>query len=75
MWLRLPGRQAALCRGLGELTVVVSADNYLDVMQTLRDARTASSSMLIDLCGVDYSTYRKSPGTVRALPWSPTCCR
>jgi NADH-quinone oxidoreductase subunit C len=39
------------------VTVEVSADKYLDVMQILRDAPDCQFEMLIDLCGVDYSTY------------------
>lgn len=42
---------------LGELTVVVSAKNYLQVMFDLRDNATTYFEQLIDLCGVDYSTY------------------
>ena len=41
----------------GEVTVEVSADKYLDVMQVLRDAPDCKFEMLMDLCGVDYSTY------------------
>jgi NADH-quinone oxidoreductase subunit C len=40
-----------------EVTVTVGADHYLEVMQTLRDAPGARFEQLIDLCGVDYSTY------------------
>jgi NADH-quinone oxidoreductase subunit C len=43
---------------LGEVTVVVDAQNYLSVMQTLRDAPACRFEQLIDLCGVDYSSYR-----------------
>jgi NADH-quinone oxidoreductase subunit C len=42
---------------LGELTVVVSAKDYLQVMFDLRDSATTCFEQLIDLCGVDYSTY------------------
>ena len=42
---------------LDEVTVEVSADKYLDVMQTLRNAPDCKFEMLVDLCGVDYSTY------------------
>lgn len=42
---------------LDEVTVEVSADKYLDVMQTLRNAPDCKFDMLVDLCGVDYSTY------------------
>ncbi|QXZ10163.1 NADH-quinone oxidoreductase subunit C [Comamonas sp. Y33R10-2] len=41
----------------GEVTVEVSADQYLDVMQILRNAPDCKFEMLLDLCGVDYSTY------------------
>jgi len=41
----------------GEVTVEVSADQYLDVMQILRNAPGCQFEMLLDLCGVDYSTY------------------
>lgn len=42
---------------LGELTVVVSAKDYLQVMYDLRDRSETQFEELIDLCGVDYSTY------------------
>lgn len=42
---------------LGELTVVVSAKDYLQVMFDLRDNASTYFEQLIDLCGVDYSTY------------------
>ena len=48
-------QSVALSRG--ELTVVVAAGNYLRAMQTLRDAPDCRFEQLIDLCGVDYSTY------------------
>ncbi|HEY6826305.1 MAG TPA: NADH-quinone oxidoreductase subunit C [Gemmatimonadaceae bacterium] len=41
----------------GEVTVVVDVDRYLDVMRTLRDRRELAFAMLIDLCGVDYSSF------------------
>jgi NADH-quinone oxidoreductase subunit C len=40
-----------------EVTVTVGADRYLEVMQTLRDAPVARFEQLLDLCGMDYSTY------------------
>ena len=42
---------------LGEVTVEVSADKYLEVMQILRNAPGCKFEMLMDLCGVDYLTY------------------
>ena len=40
---------------LGELTVVVKAAGMPDTLKSLRDA--AGFEQMIDLCGVDYSTY------------------
>ncbi|HOB67197.1 NADH-quinone oxidoreductase subunit C [Ottowia sp.] len=42
---------------LGEVTVTVSPDQYMAAMQLLRDAPGCRFEQLIDLCGVDYSTY------------------
>lgn len=42
---------------LGEVTIEVAAADYLSVMQTLRDEAELGFEELIDLCGVDYSTY------------------
>ncbi|MDO4997171.1 MAG: NADH-quinone oxidoreductase subunit C [Neisseria sp.] len=41
-----------------EVTVECSAEHYLAVMQTLRDQDDLHFESLVDLCGVDYSTYR-----------------
>jgi NADH-quinone oxidoreductase subunit C len=43
---------------LGEVTVIVSADNYIQACRTLKDAPGCQFEQLIDLCGVDYSEYR-----------------
>jgi NADH-quinone oxidoreductase subunit C len=43
---------------LGEVTVVVKASSYLSAMRTLRDHADLHFDEMIDLCGVDYSTYR-----------------
>ncbi|MFL6674021.1 MAG: NADH-quinone oxidoreductase subunit C [Massilia sp.] len=51
------GEGAAITVALGEVTVVVPAADYLAAMQTLRDDPTLRFEELIDLCGVDYSTY------------------
>jgi len=40
-----------------ELTLTVGAADYLAVMQQLRDAPQLCFEQLIDLCGMDYSTY------------------
>lgn len=42
---------------LDEVTVEVSAANYFDAMQTLHQAPDCRFEVLVDLCGVDYSTY------------------
>ncbi len=46
---------------LGELTIVVEAENYLKAAQILRDDPTCRFEQLMDLCGVDYSTYKDQP--------------
>jgi NADH-quinone oxidoreductase subunit C len=42
---------------LGELTVVVKAADMLEVLTRLRDAPGLHFEQMMDLCGVDYSTY------------------
>jgi len=42
---------------LGELTLEVPAADYLKTAQTLRDHADLRFEQLIDLCGVDYSTF------------------
>ena len=41
----------------GEVTLTVSPAQYHDAMRRLRDAADCRFEQLIDLCGVDYSTY------------------
>ena len=48
----------SLTVALGEVTLVVSAGDYLASMQLLRDAPGCKFEQLIDICGVDYSAYR-----------------
>jgi NADH-quinone oxidoreductase subunit C len=43
---------------LGEVTLTVSATHYHAVMQTLRDDARLGFEQLIDLCGLDYSSYK-----------------
>lgn len=45
---------------LGEVTVVVAARDYRAAALALRDAPSCRFEQLIDLCGVDYSTYADS---------------
>ena len=42
---------------LDEVTIEVAAADYLAAMQILRDEPTCRFEQLVDLCGVDYSTY------------------
>ena len=48
----------ALTIALDEVTLVVSAADYLQAMLQLRDAPGCRFEQLVDLCGVDYSAYR-----------------
>ena len=43
---------------LGEVTVVVEAQNYLAAAQLLRSASDCQFEQMMDLCGVDYSEYK-----------------
>ena len=45
----------------GELTLVVNAADYIRAATTLRDHPDCKFEQLIDLCGVDYSTYKDEP--------------
>jgi len=47
----------SLTVAVGEVTIVVKASNYLSAMRVLRDHADTRFEELIDLCGVDYSTY------------------
>lgn len=42
---------------LGEVTIEVGASDYLGVMAALRNEADLQFEELVDLCGVDYSTY------------------
>lgn len=46
---------------LGELTVVVDAAHYLKAAKILRDDPNCRFEQLMDLCGVDYSSYKDQP--------------
>ena len=47
----------ALTVALGEITIVVKSNDYASAMRVLRDHADLRFEELIDLCGVDYSTY------------------
>lgn len=42
---------------LGEVTVIASAQDYIEVARILKDAPGCQFEQLMDLCGVDYSEY------------------
>ena len=50
-----------LVRDHGELTITVDADDYLAAAQTLRDETTLAFEQLIDLAGMDLSSWRDEP--------------
>ena len=53
----LGDRIVELKNALGELTLTVRAADYFDIATTLRDHPELKLEQLVDLCGVDYSTY------------------
>jgi len=53
------GRLLSLVRVGDELTMVIEPADLLGVGQTLRDAPDLRFEQLIDLCGVDYLTYKE----------------
>jgi len=54
----LGGKVKLLESALGELTLTVSAADYHDVCKTLRDDSRLGFEQLMDLCGLDYSSYK-----------------
>ncbi len=50
-------RITACTDALGETTIVVKPDVYLETAQRLRDEPRLRFDTMIDLCGVDYSAY------------------
>ena len=57
----LGARVQRIERARGELTLVVAAADYLDSATILRDAAELHFEQLIDLCGIDYSTWKERP--------------
>ncbi len=51
------GKVVSLEHKLGELTLVIRAAGMLPVLSRLRDDANLRFEQLIDLCGMDYSTY------------------
>jgi NADH-quinone oxidoreductase subunit C len=56
--LHFGGRLVSLTRARDELTLVIRMADLLSVGQTLRDAPDLRFEQLIDLCGIDYLTYK-----------------
>jgi len=54
----LGGKVKDINVALGEVTVLVAAEDYLDAAMALRDAPGCRFEQLMDLCGVDYSDYK-----------------
>ena len=54
-------RVKSLVADRGELTLVVSAADYLEAAALLRDHGELKFEQLVDLCGVDYSSYKDRP--------------
>ena len=54
----LGDRVKTLVRDRGELTVIVKAANYIETALLLRDHAELKFEQNIDLCGVDYSSYK-----------------
>jgi NADH-quinone oxidoreductase subunit C len=57
----LGGRVKTMVSAFGELTLTVKADAYLEVAQLLQSDPAFKFEQLIDLCGVDYSSYKDQP--------------
>ncbi|WP_373699333.1 NADH-quinone oxidoreductase subunit C [Neisseria dentiae] len=57
----LGGKASKIIEALGEITVECLPENYLEIMTTLRDHADLHFESLVDLCGVDYSTYKNEP--------------
>jgi len=57
----LGGRLKTLVRERGEIAITVAAADYLDAAHALRDHADLKFEQLIDLCGVDYSSYKDRP--------------
>lgn len=64
----LAGKIASLVRSRGELTLTVKAADYLEVCRTLQSDASLSFEQLIDLCGLDYSTYKEGASALAEGP-------
>ena len=57
----LAGQYVSLERDLQELTLTVAADHYTEVARRLQSLPELAFEQLIDLCGLDYSSYQDRP--------------
>lgn len=58
-----------LSNALGELTLTVSAHNYVAVAQMLKAHPELAFEQLLDLCGLDYSDYKNgAPSAFTDMP-------
>ena len=57
----LGARVKHLVRDRGEMTITVAAADYIACAELLRDSAELRFEQLIDLCGVDYSSYKDRP--------------
>ena len=57
----LGGRIKEFKRDRGEITITVAAADWLAVATTLRDDSQLRFEQLVDLCGLDYSSYKDQP--------------
>jgi NADH-quinone oxidoreductase subunit C len=54
----LAGRIGSMVRDRGELTLTVTAADYPGVAKTLRDDPSLGFAQAMDLCGIDYASYK-----------------
>lgn len=54
----LGNKASKIILAFNEVTIECQPENYLGIMQTLRDHEDLYFESLVDLCGVDYSTYK-----------------
>ncbi len=52
-------QMASLVERLGEITIVVRSADWLSVSRSLRDVAGLRFEQCIDICGMDYSSYRE----------------
>jgi len=53
----LADKLAGISQRLGEITIEIKPEHWLEAALTLRDHTDLRFEQMIDLCGVDYSTY------------------